>query len=244
MRDNITDIKQIEKVLDREDKRFVDFNCVRRELTYGSTRHFPLSDRIKWTQTKKQFAAIAPIVQALAQRDTYTAEHSKRVALMTYRCCMLIEMSSFYRKKITLTAYCHDIGKISIPDDILNKDGPLTDEEYAEIKEHPQDGEELLRGQSKYTHITDGVLYHHERWDGKGYPFGISGEAIPFAARVIAIFDSIDAMMGDRPYRKALPEEKCREEIRDNAGTMYEPQLVKICLDNWDYIIGGIYENL
>ena len=244
MRDNITDIKHIEKILYREDKRFVDFNCVRRELTYGSTRHFPLSDRIKWTQTKKQFAAITPIVQALAPRDTYTAEHSKRVALMTYRCCMLIEMSSFYRKKITLTAYCHDIGKISIPDDILNKDGPLTDEEYAEIKEHPQDGEELLRGQSKYTHITDGVLYHHERWDGKGYPFGISGEAIPFAARVIAIFDSIDAMMSDRPYRKALPEEKCREEIRDNAGTMYEPQLVKICLDNWDYIIGGIYENL
>lgn len=241
MRDNITDEKYIEKVLEREDKRFAEFNCVRQDLTYGTAKHFPLSDRIKWMQTKKQFTAIAPVIQALAQRDIYTAKHSERVALMTYRCCMLIEMSSFYRKKITLTAYCHDIGKISIPDGILNKDGPLTDEEFAEMKEHSQDGANLLEKRSKYTHITQGVLHHHERWDGKGYPAGIKGEEIPFSARVIAIFDSIDAMMSDRPYRKALPEDVCREEIRKNSGIMYEPQLVKICIENWNYIIDGIY---
>lgn len=243
MRDNITDFNKIENVLNREDKRFEDFCCVRHKLTYGTTRHFPLSDRIKWTQTMKQFAAIAPIVQALAQRDKYTAEHSERVALMTYRCCMLIEMSVFYRRTITLSAYCHDIGKISIPDGILNKEGPLTDEEFEEIKHHPQDGYDLLIKQSKYTHITDGVLYHQERWDGKGYPFGIKGEKIPFPARVIAVADSIDAMLSDRPYRKALSEEECRAEIRRNSKVMYEPQLANIFLENWGYIVGDIYNN-
>jgi len=90
--------------------------------------------------------------------------------------------------------------------------------------------------------IADGVLYHHERWDGKGYPFGISGEDIPFSARIIAIADSIDAMLSDRPYRKALTQDECYTEIKKNSKIMYEPQLVEIFLGNWNYIVGGIYE--
>ena len=241
MQENITDVKSIEKTLDREEERFKKFGCVSRDLKYGSTKHFPLSDRFKWTQTKKQFTSIAPIIQMLSQRDKYTADHSARVALMTYRCCMLINMSKYYRNTITLSAYCHDIGKISIPDGILHKKGPLTDEEYEEIKQHPKDGADLLGKHSKFTHITDGVLYHQERWDGKGYPFGISGENIPFPARVIDIADSIDAMLSDRPYRKALSNDECFNEIKKCSKTMYEPQLVKIFTSNWDYIVGGIY---
>ena len=90
--------------------------------------------------------------------------------------------------------------------------------------------------------ITDGVLYHQERWDGKGYPFGISGEKIPFPARIIAVADSIDAMLSDRPYRKALTQDECYAEIKKNAKIMYEPQLVEIFLNNWNYIVGGIYD--
>ena len=146
------------------------------------------------------------------------------------------------RNTITLSAFCHDIGKISIPDGILHKEGPLTDEEYEEIKHHPQDGYDLLIKQSKYTHITDGVLYHQERWDGKGYPFGIIGEEIPFPTRIIAIADSIDAMLSDRHYRKALTSDECYAEIKNNSNKMYEPQLVEIFLGNWNYIVGGIYE--
>ena len=94
---------------------------------------------------------------------------------------------------------------------------------------------------SKYTHITDGVLYHYERWDGKGYPFGVGGEQIPFPARIIAIADSIDAMLSDRPYRKALTQDECYAEVKNNSKKMYEPQLVEIFLNNWNYIVGGIY---
>ena len=242
MQKNITDCERIEKQLESEEQRFKEYGCVRRKLKYGSTKHFPLSDRLKWTQTTRQFKSIAPLIELLSQRDRYTGEHSGRVSLMTYRCCMLIEMSKYYRNTITLSAFCHDVGKISIPDGILHNEGPLTDAAYEEIKHHPQDGYDLLIKQSKYTHITDGVLYHQERWGGKGYPFGISGEQIPFAARIIAIADSIDAMLSDRPYRKALTQEECYAEIKKNSKIMYEPQLVEIFLNNWNYIVGGIYE--
>ena len=242
MQNKITDTKQIETVLEREEKRFNEYKCVRLDLTYGTARHFPLIDRIKWIRTQKHFASIAPIIQLLSQRDLYTGEHSIRVALITYRICMLIEMSKYYRRMITLSAFTHDIGKISIPDGILNKEGPLTDEEYEEIKEHSKDGADLLSKQEKYSYIKDGAMYHHERWDGKGYPTGTAGEQIPFPARVIAIGDSVDAMMSDRPYRKALTNAECYAEIEKNSGIMYEPQLVKIVLENWNYIIDGIYE--
>ena len=242
MQKNITDNEIIEKQLEREEQRFKEYGCVRRELKYSSTKHFPLTDRFKWTQTTRQFKSIAPLIEMLSQRDKYTGEHSKRVALIVYRVCMLIEMSKYYRNTITLSAFCHDIGKISIPDGILHKEGALSDAEYEEIKQHPQDGYDLLIKQSKYTHITDGVLYHQERWDGKGYPFGISGEKIPFPARIIAVADSIDAMLSDRPYRKALTQDECYAEIKKNAKIMYEPQLVEIFLNNWNYIVGGIYD--
>ncbi len=241
MQDNLNNSLQIEGVLEREEIRFNEYNCKCRDLTFGTVKHFPLSDRIRWMQTKKLFKHISPIIHLLSQRDLYTAQHSTRVALITYRICMLIEMSKYYRNTITLSAYTHDIGKLSIPDGILNKEGPLTDDEYEEMKEHTIDGAELLEKQEKYTHIKDGAMYHHERWDGKGYPTGAKGEEIPFPARVIAIGDSIDAMMSDRPYRKALSKQQCREEIEKNSQIMYEPQLVKIVLENWDYIIDGIY---
>ena len=238
----LQDMIQIDKILEREEKRFKEYGCVCRDLTYGTAKHFTLSDRIKWRRTEKQFRSIAPLIELMSQRDKYTGEHSVRVALITYRICMLIEMSKYYRKMITLSAYVHDVGKISVPDGILHKEGPLTNEEYEEMKHHPQDGADLLGKQAKYSHLIDGVLYHQERWDGKGYPTGAAGEQIPFPARVIAIADSIDAMMSDRPYRQALTSEACYAEIEKNAKIMYDPQLVKIVIENWNYIIDGIYE--
>ena len=242
MKNKLQNIIQINKVLERQEKRFKEYDCICCDLNCGTAKHFLLSDRIKWLQTERHFKSIAPVIELMSQRDKYTGEHSVRVALITYRICMLIEMSKYYRKMITLSAFTHDIGKISIPDGILNKEGPLTDEEYEEIKHHPQDGAELLKKQEKYSHIKDGVMYHHERWDGKGYPTGAADEQIPFSARVIAIGDSVDAMMSDRPYRKALTNAECYAEIEKNSGIMYDPRLVKIVLENWKYIIDGIYD--
>ena len=242
MQENLQNMIQIDEILVREENRFKEYGCVCRDLTCGTAKHFTIFDRIKWRQTEKQFRSIAPLIELMSQRDKYTGEHSIRVALITCRICMLIEMSKYYRKTIALSAYVHDIGKISIPDGILNKEGPLTDTEYKEMKEHSKDGAELLDKQAKYSHIKDGAMYHHERWDGKGYPTGAKGEEIPFPARIIAIADSIDAMMSDRPYRKALSSIECYAEIKKNSNIMYEPQLVKIVLENWNYIIDGTYE--
>jgi len=129
----LQDMIQIDKILEREEKRFKEYGCVCRDLTYGTAKHFTLSDRIKWRKTEKQFRSIAPLIELMSQRDKYTGEHSVRVALITYRICMLIEMSRYYRKMVTLSGYVHDVGKISVPDGILHKEGPLTDEEYEEM---------------------------------------------------------------------------------------------------------------
>ena len=160
---------------------------------------------------------------------------------MTYRFTMLISISDSLRRTISLQAYCHDLGKLNIPDEILNKKGRLTDEEFMAVKKHPEDGYELLRKETPYSHLEDGVLYHQERWDGKGYAAGLSGERIPFSARIIAVADSIDAMMSDRPYRKALTSDECKKEIISNKGIMYDPDITDLYLDNWDYITGNIY---
>ena len=239
--EKIRDVNKVFSVLEREEKRFKDYGCVKIEDVFGTSKRFHLLDKITWYRITRHFKFIAPMVKALAKRDTYTAEHSERVALMTYRCCMLMNMSSAYRKTITLSAFCHDVGKMSIPDGILNKPGRLTDEEFKEIKEHSADGAELLQNQTGHLHISDGAMYHHERWDGNGYPTGASGENIPFLARIIAIADSIDAMMSDRPYRRALTNSRCREEIEKNSGIMYDPRLASLVLENWSYITDGIY---
>ena len=228
-------------VIKREERRFAEFQCVRINLKLGITKRIPFKERISWLQTSKQFHIISPMVEELKKKDSYTFEHSLRVALMTYRFTMLISMSEFFRRTISLSAYCHDLGKLKTPDEILNKHGRLTTEEFDEIKKHPQDGVELLKSKAGYTHLSDGILYHQERWDGRGYPSGLLGEKIPFPARIIAVADSIDAMMSDRPYRKALTDLECRKEITDNKGIMYDPRIADVYLANWDYITGGIY---
>jgi len=241
MERGITDKEKMQKVYIREEKRFIAYCCTRRKYKDSRIKHLQFIERFKWAQTKKHFKTIAPVIHLLSKRDKYTAEHSVRVALMTYRLCMLIDLGRFYRDVITLSEFCHDIGKLGIPDGILHKEGSLTDEEYEEIKHHPKDGADLLGNQAKYTHLIDGVLYHQERWDGKGYPTRIKGEEIPFPARIIAIADSTDAMLSDRPYRDALTEEDCKKELKKNSGIMYEPWLVDLFLDNWNYIVDGIY---
>ena len=232
MEKGVTDKKRTREVYIREEKRFKEYGCTRKKYEGNHIKHLSFIDRLRWIQTKKQFKSIAPFIHLLSKRDKYTAEHSVRVALESYRICALIDVSRFYIDVISLTGFCHDIGKLAIPDGILHKEGSLTDEEYEEIKHHPSDGAELLGNHSKYTHLIDGVLYHQERWDGKGYPNGVAGEQIPFAARDIAIADSVDAMMSDRPYRKTRTNAECYAEIKENSGTMYDPQLVETVLDN------------
>ena len=138
--------------------------------------------------------------------------------------------------KIHIAAHLHDIGKIGVPDAILNKKGALTDEEFCFIKKHPIIGAEILGKSHKLSELSDIVLLHHERFDGKGYPMGKAGEEIPVGARIIAICDSIDAITSDRCYRKPHDFEYCYQEIAKNLGKMYDPVIGKSVLENWDEI--------
>lgn len=183
------------------------------------------------------------ITCALDARDPYTAGHSERVSDMTLKVCQLIGLKKDDISKIHIAAHLHDIGKIGVPDAILNKEGRLTDEEFGYIKKHPAIGSEILSKSNKLSELSDIVLMHHERYDGKGYPLGRKGVEIPIGARIISICDSIDAITSNRCYRKAHDFQYCYDEIEKNLGKMYDPIVGRYVLDNWEEIISVVRED-
>lgn len=177
------------------------------------------------TETRNTIEALADIID---QRDSYTSEHSQRVA----RYCSKIAdelglLGNNYVNMIT-TARVHDLGKVSVPDSILLKAGHLTLEEQAIMAGHAQVGFKILSNLRFYKHSALYVYYHHERYDGKGYPKGLKGKNIPLGARILAVADSFDAMTSDRIYRKALSREHAIKELMDNAGTQFDPDIVQV----------------
>ena len=126
-----------------------------------------------------------------------------------------------------MIATLHDIGKVGIDENILNKPGKLTRDEWREMKKHPEIGYRIAMASPELMSVAEFILSHHERWDGKGYPRGLKGKEIPTLARIIAITDAYDAMMTDRPYRKALSKEEALQEIRNNAGTQFDPEIAE-----------------
>ncbi len=176
------------------------------------------------------------ITSALDARDPYTGDHSRRVSDMACEICRLMGLSEETGSEIHVAGHLHDIGKIGIPDRVLLKEGKLNDEEWVLMKKHPEIGANILVKSEHFARIAAIILHHHERWDGKGYPFGAKGEEIPLGARIIAVCDSIDAMASKRAYRNSLPLSVCREEIEKNAGIMYDPEIARIALDNWELL--------
>lgn len=176
------------------------------------------------------------IMSALDARDAYTAGHSQRVSDMALEICSLIGLKEKDTQKIHIAAHLHDIGKIAIPDAVLFKESRLNDEEWEQIKKHPQIGAEILSKSHYLDELKEIVLHHHERYDGKGYPEGLKGVEIPMGARIVAICDSIDAMTSNRCYRKAHTLEYCYHEIENNLGKMYDPILGQYVLDNWERV--------
>ncbi|MBQ9947765.1 MAG: HD-GYP domain-containing protein [Oscillospiraceae bacterium] len=176
------------------------------------------------------------ITSALDARDPYTGNHSRRVSDMACLLCGKLGAAAEETQEIHIAAHLHDIGKIGIPDSVLRKEGRLNDEEWQQMKQHPQIGADILKGCGGFARISAIILHHHERFDGKGYPFGARGEEIPFGARVIAVCDSIDAMASTRSYRKAMPLDTVRAEIERCSGTMYDPAVVRAALECWEAI--------
>lgn len=180
---------------------------------------------------------IESIVSALDARDTYTASHSNRVAEMVLVLAAALGLDPDETALIHIAAHLHDIGKIAVPDAVLRKTGPLTADEWQEMRRHPVTGYNILRKVADFQDIAVLVLHHHERWDGRGYPDGLSGTDIPLGSRIIDVADSIDAMMSSRSYRTAMTGAACRCEIEKNSGIMYDPRVANAALAHWDTLI-------
>ena len=163
-------------------------------------------------------------------KDPYTNGHSKRVAKYTKMIAKEMGYEGEELDRIYYVALLHDCGKIGIPDSILGKPGRLTDEEFEIIKSHAAKGGEILRSFKSLDNVGEGAMYHHERYDGKGYPEGRAGNDIPLIARIICVADSFDAMNTDRVYRKKLSREKIISEIDQNKGLQFDPAIADIML--------------
>lgn len=180
---------------------------------------------------------IESIIAALEARDVYTADHSRRVSDLTERLCGVIGLKQNEIEKIHIAADVHDIGKIGVPDSILLKPTKLSQDEWCVMKSHPEIGAHILSKSKALEPVSNIVLHHHERYDGKGYPHGLKGEQIPYGARIIAICDSVDAMLSKRAYRNPLSIETCKDEIERNIGFMYDPDIANCMLNNWNEIV-------
>lgn len=174
---------------------------------------------------------------AIDYRDDYTGNHSRRVMSLSILIANELQLSKQELFETYLGSLLHDIGKVGIPDSILKKEGPLTEEEYTIIKQHPVIGAKILGNITSYESIRNAVLYHHERWDGNlnppysAYPGQVQGEDIPLVARIISVADAFDAMTTDRPYRKAISHREAMERVRKESGKQFDPSIVD-CFSN------------
>jgi len=170
------------------------------------------------------------LTSAVDAKDAYTCGHSERVALLSRRLAKEIRLPDNQVDRIYMAGLLHDVGKIGVPEAVLQKTARLTDEEFAQMKKHPGVGARILSDIKQVEDIIPGVLHHHERYDGKGYPTGLSGQNIPLMGRIICLADCFDAMTSNRTYRRALPLEVALSEIRRCSGTQFDPKLAEAFL--------------
>ncbi len=175
-------------------------------------------------------SAIDSLVRTLEARDSYTKGHSLRVRHYALHLARALRLAPGERKQLSLAAKLHDIGKVGVPEHILNKPGRLTSAEFESIREHPAIGERILMPIIRNRTVLGAIRGHHERLDGKGYPDGLRGEAIPLLARLIAVVDCYDALTSSRAYRSALSTNEACAALRAGAGAQFDPELVRAFL--------------
>ncbi len=176
-------------------------------------------------------ATMTSLARVVEAKDTSTRGHLDRTHRYGLLLAKRVDPELAARPEVGYGFFLHDIGKVGVPEAVLRKPGPLDESEWAVMREHPTIGAQIVSPIRFLAGAIEIVQSHHERWDGRGYPTGLRGEGIPLAARVFAIADSFDAMTSDRPYRAAMPIERALEELRQGAGTQFDPTIVRAFLD-------------
>jgi|GEM_PF-1722866 len=179
-------------------------------------------------------STIEALVNALEAKDKYTSGHSSEVESLAKEISIELELSDEEIFSISIAAVLHDIGKIGISDELLHKEEKFTEEEWVLVKQHPSIGAAIISGIPSLDEIVQIVLHHHARWDGLGYPEALAGLDIPLGARIIGVADSFQAMISNRPYRRGMPVEDALIELKDCAGTQFDPAIVDVFLKIWE----------
>ena len=215
------------------------------ELLSAVKARLQRTDELMLAQLKTAYkASLMVLANAIEARDYYTRNHVERVSAYADVMARSLGWREQRRTVLEFGAILHDIGKISIREAILRKTGPLGKDEWGEMREHPIVGARMLEGIPFLTPSIPIVLYHHERWDGSGYPDGLEGDNIPEEARLLAVADTFDAMTSDRPYRKALPASLAYETITSESDQLFDPVMVEAFVRCWDNgEIGNIRED-
>ncbi|MEO0588227.1 MAG: HD-GYP domain-containing protein [Planctomycetota bacterium] len=194
----------------------------------GSTLSIFVDNTMLYDSMQQMFlGTLHALTSAIDAKDSYTHGHSERVALMSRMLAEAMGFNAEDAERVHLSGLVHDVGKIGVPEAVLCKNGPLTDEEFGLIRKHPEIGAQILRDIPQMQDLLPGVLHHHERWDGRGYPHKLAGDEIPVMGRIIGLADAFDAMSSNRTYRKALHPTEVRVEIAKNAGKQFDPEVVE-----------------
>ncbi len=215
------------KLLNKDDVSINDWDNIRHSITL-----LELEYNIKIARSLGNAASL---------RDHETEAHNLRVAYLSALLGEKLEFSKKQLQALMKGAFLHDIGKIGISDKVLLKNGKLDEEEWKEMKLHPSLGKDLLADMSWFDDATDVVLYHHEKFDGTGYPEGLKGDEIPINARIFAVIDVFDALVSRRPYKEPISIEDSLQIIKDEKGTHFEPKIVDLFCENIKKIHSQIY---
>ena len=214
----------VPKVLTLRVRHTIDLDHLQRNLTEEVQKKTKENERLF-------MHVVSSLASAIDAKDTYTNGHSLRVAQYAREIAKRAGYEKDRLAEIYMMGLLHDVGKIGIPDAVINKPARLTDEEYDIIKNHPAMGARILGMIKEMPKLANGARWHHERFDGKGYPDGLLGEDIPEESRIIAVADSYDAMTSHRSYRDPLPQGVVKEEIEKGKGTQFDPRFASIMLE-------------
>jgi putative two-component system response regulator len=205
-----------------------------KELIAAVRARLDRADQIRLTQLKKAIkSSLVALANAIEARDQYTRQHVEQVNAFAQLIALDLDWRQDRREALEFGAILHDIGKIAVRESILTKPGPLDEDEWAEMRQHPIVGGRMIKDIPYLAPAIPIVVHHHERWDGAGYPDGLKGEEIPQEARLLAVADTFDAMTSIRPYRDAIPPKKAFDEIVSLSGKQFDPNMVETFARCW-----------